>query len=114
MDKQEIIKGLYNVYALANTKNADEMLGKMYDAQEVAVEDRLTADEIKSMSFGRFMETKANESMSTTQSGFGGNFVNGEVLVQTILESVRDRETLLSYIENQRQMVNPIEAIPVE
>jgi len=112
--KDLVQKGLYNVYALVDRKGADAKLEAIYDQYGIEGADRLSANEIKSMSFKSFLETKANEAMSTTQAGFGGNFVNSEVLVETILDSVRDRETLLSYIANQRTMQNPIEAIPVE
>jgi HK97 family phage major capsid protein len=111
---QTIIKSLFNVYNLVDKKNAQDLLDKAYDHAGVEGADRLSVAEIKGMQFKAFIETKANEAMSTTQATFGGNFVNGEVLVNTILESVRDGDTLLNYVANQRTMVNPIEAIPVE
>jgi hypothetical protein len=112
--KEMIQSGLYNIYGLIDRKGADTRLEAIYDEKGLEGADRLSVAEIKSMSFKQFLETKANEAMSTGQAGFGGNFVNSEVLVQTILDSVRDRQTLLSYIANQRTMQNPIEAIPVE
>lgn len=111
--KQLITSWLYNVYMLTWMKS-QEALDAMYESKGVDAQDRLSINEIKSMKFGQFLESKANEAMSTTQAGFGGNFVNSEVLVNAILDSVRDAETLLSYIPNQRTMLNPIEAIPVE
>lgn len=119
--RELIQKSLVNLYTFANVEKAQGVLDAMYEANNVDSADRLSVAQIKSMKFEDFigsdvnaMLTKANESMSTGQATFGGNFVNGEVLIETILNSVRDAETLLSYVQNQITMTNPIQAIPVE
>lgn len=122
MIKKEIIQqSLLNLYTFANVEKAQSILDNMYEANNVDSADRLSVAQIKSMKFDEFigsqvnaMLTKANESMSTGQATFGGNFVNGEILIDTILNSVRDADTLLSYVQNQITMTNPIQALPVE
>lgn len=110
MEKNTLINSIFNAYVLSKSKDADNILSAIYADSDI----KLTASQVSNMKLQDFIVTKANESMSTDQATFGGNFVNGEVLINTILDRVRDRETLLTYIPNQMNMANPIVGVPVE
>lgn len=104
------INAIFNSYILTKSKNADSIA----QALSEKTGETLTPEMVAGMKLEQFMQTKANEAMSTGQAGSGGNTVNGEVLANIIVDRVRDQESLLSFLPNQRNMVNPIEPILVE
>jgi len=59
------------------------------------------------------METRANESMSTGQDGYGQDFVPSD-LASTIMENVRNASTFVSKISAPIVMSSPTYTIPVE
>ena len=59
------------------------------------------------------LETRANESMSTGQDGFGQDFVPTD-LASTIINKVRDMDTLMSKLPAPMAMTSASYTIPVE
>ena len=59
------------------------------------------------------LETRANESMSTGQDGYGQDFVPSD-LASTIIEKVRNQDTFVSKLSAPITMSSPTYTIPVE
>ena len=70
--------------------------------------------EFKWMSVNKFLETKANEANSTGQSWYWSEFVTLPILEDTIIDRIKDKETILSHIPNQKQMLSSIVKFPVK
>lgn len=65
-----------------------------------------TINEVYKMSFLDFIESNANEAMSSTETGFGKEFVPAEILDSMLVERLDDDESLLSMV-NMKRMDGP-------
>lgn len=70
-----------------------------------------TVDQLLSMSVKDFARTNANEIMTTTQTGFGKDFVPSELLYSSLLDRVNDGDSLLGDFL-MKQMQGPVEKVP--
>ena len=118
MDKTKIIDALYNAVLInrvnkttgAKKEKAETALNKMFKSAGVEVK----ADSLYEMSFTEFMETNANEAMSTGQVWFGKEFVDQEILVAMLIERLEDENSLLGLIpsSNIKRMNGKKETLP--
>ncbi|MHA1379610.1 MAG: hypothetical protein ACTSRG_14650 [Candidatus Helarchaeota archaeon] len=118
MDKTKIIDALYNAVLInrvhqtegAKGEKAETALNKMFKNAKVDVK----VDSLYEMSFAEFMETNANEAMSTGQVGFGKEFVDQEILVAMLIERLEDENSLIGLIptSNIKRMNGKKETLP--
>jgi hypothetical protein len=101
-----------NALALMHiNKVGGEMLADFEAAMTNAGETRTVAQLVQ-MSGVDFLETNANEAMSTGQSGFGADFVQSTVLSTELIERMRNETSLLSVLP-VHQMNNKTMDFPV-
>lgn len=116
MDKTKIIDALYNSVLInrvhnttgAKREKAETALNKMF--KNAKVEE--TVENLYDMNFLEFMQTNANESMSTGQVGFGKEFVDQEILSSMLVDRLEDDMSLLS-MANIKRMNGRKETLPV-
>jgi len=118
MDKTKIIDALYNAVLInrvhattgAKREKAETALNKMLKSASVTN----SVDSLYEMSFSEFIETNANEAMSTGQVGFGKEFVDQEILVAMLIERFGDENSILSMIpsSNIKRMNGKKETLP--
>lgn len=100
--KKELI---YSAIALNHiARNAD----KKADFNKVIASSWLTVDKLLSMTWEEFVKTNANEVMNTTETGFGGDWVEKSVIIPEILQRAKDSKSLLAYIKSWYPDANDI------
>ena len=85
---------MYNALALMHANKSEEM---KKDLNEVLKNDNVTVDQLLKMNWNDFMQTNSNEVMGTTQTWFGKEWVEKEVIVTEILERIKNSKSLLSF-----------------
>lgn len=118
MDKTKIIDALYNAVLIQRVHNtvwtkrekAETALNKMFKNAKIDAK----VENFYDMSFEQFMETNANEAMSTGQVWFGKEFVDEEILVAMLIERLEDENSLLWLIpsSNIKRMNGKKETLP--
>lgn len=100
------IEALYNAALISK---ASKLTGDKKKEVETIFNDQLKKAKINNkisdfyeMSFGQFIETNANEAMTTGQVGFGKEFVEQEILDSMLLERIQDSKSLLAYANIKR------------
>lgn len=126
MDKSKIIDALYNAVLISRVVNsskqekAETAMNRMFKKAGITsmnkqgVKSDLKIDSLYDMSFADFMETNANEAMTTGQVGFGKEFVDQEILVAMLIERLEDENSLMGLIptSNIKRMNGKKETLP--